>query len=356
MMADANSLTGRANPAPAAGPMPTVASREFRVLVDALAAIGYDTLALLSAIGVDPASVQDLDGRVRCDAYGALIAHAQQSRYTPNLALKVATHVPIGAFPLLDYLVLTASTVGEGVRRLARYFSLLASPMRIEFEDTVDPCRVAFEGADPPFFAEYSVALAVLHFTEETDGAFRAVDTHLRHQPDDGVEFARVLRCPVHARASWDGIRVSAAVWQLPLRRRDPILHALLERQADGAVGEAPAGGLAGEVRRMLRSQLSRGDDPRIDVVARELATSSRTLQRRLAAEGSSFQQEVEDVRRDAAGRYLTDRTLAIAEVAYLLGYSEPAPFHRAFKRWYGVTPEAFRKSKSAPKDRVTLV
>jgi AraC-like DNA-binding protein len=63
-----------------------------------------------------------------------------------------------------------------------------------------------------------------------------------------------------------------------------------------------------------------------------------------------SYQRLVDDARKEAAGRYLSEPTLAIGEVAYLVGYSEPAPFHRAFKRWYGVTPEIFRqKQRSAP-------
>ena len=82
--------------------------------------------------------------------------------------------------------------------------------------------------------------------------------------------------------------------------------------------------------------------------IARQLAVSGRTLQRRLAAEGVSFQQLVDDARKEAAGRYIGEASLAISEVAYLVGYSEPAPFHRAFKRWYGMTPEGFRQQTKA--------
>jgi AraC-like DNA-binding protein len=74
------------------------------------------------------------------------------------------------------------------------------------------------------------------------------------------------------------------------------------------------------------------------------LAMSGRTLHRRLAAEGVSYQQLLNGARKEAAARYLSDPTLAICEVAYLIGYLEPAPFHRAFKRWYGMTPEIFRE------------
>jgi len=81
----------------------------------------------------------------------------------------------------------------------------------------------------------------------------------------------------------------------------------------------------------------------RMSEIARQLGLSERTLLRRLAEEGVSYQDLVEQVRKAAAGRSLDESTLAIGETAYLLGYSEPAAFHRAFKRWYAMTPEHFR-------------
>jgi AraC-like DNA-binding protein len=176
------------------------------------------------------------------------------------------------------------------------------------------------------------------------------------HRPDDLAEFERVLGCPVKASASWNGVAFSRRSWRLPLRRRDPVLRRVLERHADEILSRHPrSNGFAADVRRALASQITRGD-VRVDAVARRLMTSPRTLQRRLADEGVTFQALVEDSRKEAAALYMTDNAMAICEIAYLLGYSEPAPFHRAFKRWYGVTPEVFRKSKRASKDRVTLV
>lgn len=78
----------------------------------------------------------------------------------------------------------------------------------------------------------------------------------------------------------------------------------------------------------------------------RALNFSARTLQRRLAEEGVTFQALVDRALKDAASRYLGNANLAIGEVAYLVGFSEPAPFHRAFKRWFGVTPERFRQQQ----------
>jgi AraC-like DNA-binding protein len=94
----------------------------------------------------------------------------------------------------------------------------------------------------------------------------------------------------------------------------------------------------------LQRDRIAGGADTRIETVARRLATSPRTLQRRLAAEGLSYQQVLDEWRQAAAERHLTASALSIGEIAYLLGFSEPAPFHRAFKRWYGITPRAFRE------------
>ena len=85
-----------------------------------------------------------------------------------------------------------------------------------------------------------------------------------------------------------------------------------------------------------------------IDAVARRLSTTARTLQRRLARGGTSFEALRDDARRQAAELYLSTTTLTIAEVTYLLGYSEPTAFHRAFRRWHGTTPQAFR-AQAAP-------
>jgi AraC-like DNA-binding protein len=104
--------------------------------------------------------------------------------------------------------------------------------------------------------------------------------------------------------------------------------------------------GLRYEVRRALARRIA-GGDTRIGSVARELATSARTLQRRLAEQGSSYQSLVELARCEAAEQYLSDQSLSIAEISYLLGYSEPSALHRAFKRWKGTTPQAFRDAES---------
>ena len=126
----------------------------------------------------------------------------------------------------------------------------------------------------------------VLHFRAETDGRFAAAGVSFRHQPDDSAAFARVLGCPVQSSASWNGLEVPAGSWRLPMRRRDPVLRQVLEARADDVLARLPERtGLALEVQRALSRRIA-GSDTGVEALARDLAMSGRTLQRRLADEG----------------------------------------------------------------------
>jgi AraC-like DNA-binding protein len=127
------------------------------------------------------------------------------------------------------------------------------------------------------------------------------------------------------------------------MRRRDPSLIRLLEPQAEAAVGGASATeAMSARVRHAQARGLAAGEAS-VSAVARVLAVSPRTLQRRLADEGTSFHRLLDDVRREAAERHLDASVLAIGEISFMLGFSEPAAFHRAFKRWHRVTPQTYR-------------
>ncbi len=321
-------------------------SSDGRAFVSALERLGYGSEPLLAAAGLRRRDLDDPDARVPCDALGAMIARAQQQRFTPNLALELARLTPIGAYPLLDYLVLTSETVGAGVQQLARYNRIIGGPIEIDLREEGDTVRIVMASSAAPFSLEFVASLVILHFRNETDGRFAAIGVALEHAVDDPAAYERILACPIEPRASWNGIRVSLDMWRLPLRRRDSVLRQLLETQANGILAHQPARtGLAFQVQRALASRVA-GGDTSIGALARELAMSGRTLQRRLATEGVSYHGLLDEARKAAAGQYLRESTLAIGEIAYLVGYSEPAPFHRAFKRWFGKTPGSVRSLK----------
>jgi AraC-like DNA-binding protein len=347
MTAHANSMTARVKDRNAAPESTmTLPAHDLRVFLDGLGRLGYNVDALLAAAGLHHADLESPDARIPCGAYGAVLTRAQQERFTPNLALELARVTPLGAWPLIDYVVVTADTVEAGVRQLARYLRITGAPFSIDVRDDIEPVRVEMTTRTSPFAIEFDAALMVLHFRKEADGPFAAA-LSFQHALDDAAEFARVLGCPVNPDATWSGISVPLQTWRLPLRRRDPILRQVLEEHANELIARLPSRtGLALEVQRTLAPRVA-GGDTRIESVGREFGMSPRTLQRRLAGEGVSYQTLLDNERKAAAGRFVAESTLAIGEIAYLLGYSEAAPFHRAFKRWYGRTPERFRETRA---------
>ena len=152
----------------------------------------------------------------------------------------------------------------------------------------------------------------MLHVRAETENRATFAYVSFTHQPDDISEIERLLGCPVRSRASWAGLAVPREAWQLPLRRRDPVLRGVLENHADAVTPRIPAlDGLALDVHRLLASRLARGEIE-IGLIARELRTSPRTLQRRLSVAGLSYQKLLDEVRRDTAERCMADGSLSI--------------------------------------------
>jgi AraC-like DNA-binding protein len=350
MTARADRLIKRAKTPRSAGSVrSSYPASSARVFVDALERLNYSVESLLADAGIRRADLNDSDARIPCAVWGPMFRRAMEQRPMKNPGMRLATVTPIGAFPLIDYLIVTSQSVGEGLSRLARYLRLAEARSVPCVRDDEDPIRVLLEGCDTPFSAEFTVTLNVLHFREETEDRFRLVYASFCHEPDDVSEIERVLGCPVHSRAAWNGWVLSRETYQLPLRRRDCALGSLLQRLADESIARLPPmEGLALEVRRALASRVGRGDT-RIQTIARILATSPRSLQRRLAAADVSYQRLLDLSRKDAAERYLAELPLSISAVAYLLGYSEPAAFNRAFRRWHHQTPQAFRRAVGTP-------
>jgi AraC-like DNA-binding protein len=335
MTTNAKELTGRASP-----PQPAAQVRPFG---DALTRLGYNVPALLAPLGLTPGVLNDPDALVPRDALARLLRAAAEQRRITNLAARIAFHTALGAYPLLDYLVATTDTVGDALRQLVRYFHLVGAPVRVDIVEEPDAVRLVLRDFDP-FMAEYEAAIAIHHLREESQQRLQVSFVSLPHEPEDPRDLERLLGCAVRAPAAWSGIEFPKDAMATSLRRRDPVLRRVLEGSARQAAVAPHATGndAADRVRAALTSRVG-GRLPEMSEMARQLAMAPRTLQRRLAAEGVSYKELLDEARRTAAERLLVDRSLTVAEVGYLLGFSEPSAFHRAFKRWHDVTPLEFR-------------
>jgi AraC-like DNA-binding protein len=202
-----------------------------------------------------------------------------------------------------------------------------------------------------PARAEFSLAVALRLARDATGVDVRPQQVSFAHEaPPDTSEHQRYFRAPVHFSSGSLAMVLSGADVARPLRGADPALSAIVRRRLDKVLAERdqPDGGsLGARVMRMLVEELGQATlTP--DTVAERLDVSTRTLSRRLADEQTSFRQLLDATRCQFATALLQDHSLSVADIAFFLQYSEPAAFHRSFKRWTGQTPRAFRRNLSA--------
>src|SRR5438309_5258406 len=181
-------------------------SGNLRGMFGALERLGYDIDALLAPFGLTRNELDDPDGKLPARVCAEIFGAIQRQRRVKNLALCIAVETPIGAYPLLDYLVSSSESVGEGLKQLARYLGLVNPAVRLVFREEEDPIRVLVEGSIDPFIVELTVSLSVLRFSRESGDQLRVTRICFRHEPEDARAFESALRCEVQTQCSWSGL------------------------------------------------------------------------------------------------------------------------------------------------------
>jgi AraC-like DNA-binding protein len=319
-------------------------------MMDACARLGLDTDRILDSAGVSRSTIEDPDSRIPIKQVAALWQKAYELSGDPNLALHAIEVLPFGAYRVIDYLFSSAPTIGAGLVKVSEYFPLINSVVRLRH--TVTDSHVAFAVEAPTVpavitrpYAEYTLAACFLHARVATDPPFRLMRVDFSHPaPPDTREHERVFGCPVRFGAEACQLMIARHVWDTPRTESDPTLFSLMGTHARMLLDQLPStGDVAGRVCQAIAAQLH-GGDPGLESIARELATSPRTLQRRLKERGVLFNDLLDETRCQAAKAYLTQRDIASSEVAFLLGFAEQSSFNHAFKRWSGLTPTDYRR------------
>lgn len=328
------------------------------MIVHAAAARGAAPAAMREATGFDPARGLDPDARISLAEETSIWEEAVRQTGDDAFGLHAAEMLRPGAFDVLDYAVRTAPTLRASVERLARYNRLVHDVAVFSIRDRGDVMRIehGFRVTGPSqcrHSAEFTIASLVVIGTQLLGEPLRPRAVEFRHSPpaspEAEAEHRRVFGVAPRFSMPANALEIDRALSLRPLVV-DAALSRLIERHAESLLAALPppSASTADRVRRALTAALDEGNMT-LKRVAAQLRMSERSLQRRLADEGESFDAIVDALRRDLALRYLADPKIAVAEVAYLLGYSEPSPFHRAFKRWTGRTPAEARRGASVP-------
>jgi AraC-like DNA-binding protein len=158
------------------------------------------------------------------------------------------------------------------------------------------------------------------------------------------TEYERIFRVPIRFGAEWNAMRIDPALMMQPIAALPRYVFGVLTARGDALLAELEkAKTTRGRVERLLMPGLHKGD-ANIDSVAAAMGTTRQTLYRHLKAEGTTFERVLDDLRHRLALDYLQGRRVSVNQTAYLVGFSDPAAFSRAFKRWTGVNPRAARR------------
>jgi AraC-like DNA-binding protein len=196
----------------------------------------------------------------------------------------------------------------------------------------------------PRASCEYLFGLICVRYREYTGLEFPIKSVAFAFPaPDDRAPYRELFGTRLHFGQPYTELEVDAAMLATPCRTADPVVSPYIERQAALAVRQLPGRNTWLDQARAAILHTLATDCSDLSVVAEQLAVSQRTLQRRLQEAGTSHHELVDAVRRELGIRRILAETGPVSEIAEQLGFSDTSSFHRAFKRWTGLTPRSYR-------------
>lgn len=332
----------------------TVAASLAQALLSVAGELGLDPDGACRSASLDPGLIADADARVpfltQEALWAALVAQAELV-HARDFGLEVGSRTAPGSFNLLGFIAVNSRTLGEAFAHIERYQNIAGGGGRVSVHPVPGGIEVRYTPLHPQADVTRHRVAAVLAawagMGRWLNGTFRIEAVQLTAQPPRPEDYRALFGCPVHTGSDRNALRVSDDVLALPIPQASSAALAALRAHADRLLAtlSAPARPLSRQVARLLGEQLMNGEPDR-EAVARTLGMSARTLQRRLQDEGSGFQQLLQETRLALARDYLAQDTLGIAEIGFLLGFSEPSAFFRWFRNATGQTPGQYRASR----------
>jgi AraC-like DNA-binding protein len=315
---------------------------------------GLDGPRLLAGAGLDAALLQNADARIGVDEVSRLweLAVAWSGNATLGMDRELpGRHVN---FDTVGYVMLASPTLKTGLENLARYYAVISDAITLEFEPQASNCWVMFGliGNTRPLprqRLEYSLLTVATLCRWITRRDVQALAVEFPYpEPADTAPYLRAFGCPVRFGQPRTRLLLTNADLDMPLLSSDPVLFDMHQRVIESRLVRLGHASTGHRVTEEIVRRLHLGE-PRREDIASGLAMADRTLQRRLREENTSFQQLLDDARRDLAQKYLAEARYTLGQVADLLGFADQSNFFRASKRWFGVSPGQYRARLLVP-------
>jgi AraC-like DNA-binding protein len=271
----------------------------------------------------------------------------------PEIGLHLCPHLPVFRGEVLEYLMFSSRTFGEGLSRSLKYLRLISDAINVRLVVDAQGARMAVvsTAVDAPQLrhTEICVVYELIQFAKAvTEERFRASRVLLRcSQRAPQADFEKVFGSPVEFGSRESEIWFDPVLLDLASPHSDPDLLLLHEGLAEKRLMKLKREDLVERIRGVFAQRLEL-ENCDLEDVAKELDIPPRRLRFELARAGTSFSQILADFRFHLAKRLLAKTDEAIENIVYLTGFSEPSTFYRAFKRWSSQTPVQYRESRRA--------
>jgi AraC-like DNA-binding protein len=334
---------------------PSVAAGFARGLMQLAVSKGADPAALARSAGLDPGVLEDQDARLPLQTYVALMRAAQAMTADPAFALHFGEAFEIEELSIVGLMGRACATWEDAFAQLARYSRLIIDiPLddpqgrRLVIEREGNRMWVVDTRSDPnafPELTESSFARSAAAVHRRRSGIDAVAEIHVTHKaPAYAAEYERVFELPVVFESRRNAMLMRGEAFpEIPIPKPSRYVFGILSERAEALLRELEAESTTrGRVESALMPILHAGTANMATVAAR-LGLSRQTLARRLKSEGTTFETLLDALRHRLALAYLGNGKVSVHQCAYLTGFSDPAAFSRACKRWTGLSPRALR-------------
>ena len=318
-----------------------------RMAYQGLLNLNVDADEVLRRCGLDPAQLYKPNLRTHFSAQPLFWEAAVELSGDPCIGLHLGENMPVYKGKILEYLLLSSTTFGDGLKRVLGYQRLISDAMHGEVTESPTPYLTNYFSEHrylTPHLAEAMVVSLIRFLQSVSDDKFKPTRICFTHTAKTNLEeYQRVFQCPVEFNTQQFKLYFDPKILDYRSPYAEPELLSMHVQSADQHMEQLEKRDLILEVRSQVGALLESGEIT-LEKISHELRMSPRQLRHQLTLAGTSLQRIITQHRKSLSRRLLSQTDESIAEIVYLTGFSEPSTFYRAFKRWEGMTPIEYRQ------------
>jgi AraC-like DNA-binding protein len=308
---------------------------------------GVDPGEVLAEFGVAPEAFSDPENSLPFVTVGRLLSRCVERTGCRHFSLLLAQKMSLSGLGAIGLMMQSAPSVGAALEALGHYLHLhdrgAAVTLAVEGRRALLSYALEVDGIESADqVLDFSMVSGCTIMRTLCGADWSPIEVRFAHEkPRDLAPFRKAFPCPLRFNARVTAVAFDPKWLDAPVAGADPLMHRFMKERVEDLEASLEED-VVGEVRRLVRGSIA---DPKLslDKLAAQLSLTTRTLNRRLRESGTSYAKVLEEVRRSVACQYLAMTHLPVGRIAPMLGYSDVSAFSRAFTRWFGAGPAAWR-------------